>query len=132
MRYFGRSVPSLSSGQLQHFVDKLRGSGDPDAIFEMALLLAKAYEPWPDPATASAFQGERAQSAWMLAACRAGYDCARGSRPMDMICMTMFACNHADYERYLWSNHDTAELRAELTRLVTLVERDVLQMQPTR
>jgi hypothetical protein len=51
---------------------------------------------------------------------------------MDMICMTMFACNHADYERYLWSNHDTAELRAELTRLVTLVERDVLQMQPTR
>ena len=132
MRYFGRTVPALSSSQLRYFVDKLRASGDPDAIFEMALLLAKASEPWPDPALAPAFQGERAQSAWMLAACRAGYDCARGSRALNMVCITMFACGHADYERYLWFNNDAASHRAELTKLVTLVERDVLQMQPTR
>ena len=132
MRYFGRTVPALSSGQLQYFVDKLRASGDPDAIFEMALLLAKANEPWPDPALAPAFKGESAQSAWMLAACRAGYDCARGSRALNMVCITMFACSHPDYERYLWFNNDAPPQRAELTRLVTLVERDVLRMQPTR
>lgn len=132
MRYFGRTVPTLNSGQLKYFVDKLRASGDPDAIFEMALLLAKANEPWPDPVVASAFQGERAQSAWMLAACRAGFDCARGSRALNMVCITMFACSYTDYERYLWFNNDAAPQRTELTRLVTLVERDILQMQPTR
>lgn len=132
MRYFGRTVPTLNSGQLKYFVDKLRASGDPDAIFEMALLLAKANESWPDPAMAPAFRGESAQSAWMLAACRAGFDCARGSRALNMVCITMFACSHPDYERYLWLNNDTATQRTELTRLVTLVERDILQMQPTR
>lgn len=132
MRYFGRTVAVINSGQVKYFVDKLRASGDPDAIFEMALLMVKVNEPWPDPALAPVFRGEQAQSAWMLAACRAGYDCARGSRVLNTVCMTMFACTYPDYERYLWFNNDAPAQRAELTRLVTLIERDILQMQPTR
>jgi hypothetical protein len=130
MRWIARNTPALKEGQLEYFVERLRASGDPDAIFEMGLLLARATSPWPVEAQAAAFKGQRAQAAWMIAACRAGYDCARGSRVLNTICMTTLNCQDDDYQRFLLQENEKPEHRAELAALLRVIEGDVLRSAP--
>jgi len=130
MRFVARAAGSVSPGQMRYFVGRLRETGDPDAIFEMSLLLGKTTEPWSEPSQADAFNSEIAQAAWMLAACRAGFDCARGSRVLNAVCLSMFACHHADYARYVWDSQAGDAQRADLTRRLALIERDLLQQAP--
>lgn len=125
MRYFGRTVSQLSHGQYQYFIDKIRETGDPDAIFEMSLLLPKHGVKWPDPALAPAFEGPTAEEAWVVAACRAGYDCARGARLMNLVCLSMLSCGQPDYERHL-AVVGAAGQHARRMQLVALIERSVL------
>ena len=126
MRYFSRSVAKLSHTQYQYFIDKIRVSGDPAAIFELSLLLAKLDGRWPDATQAPAFEGSAAEQAWVLAACRAGYDCTRGSRLMNVICLTMLSCAQPDYERHLAELGSDPALRAARQQKVVLIEANIL------
>ena len=126
MRYFSRSVAKLSHTQYQYFIDKIRVSGDPAAIFELSLLLAKLDGRWPDATQAPAFEGSAAEQAWVLAACRAGYDCTRGSRLMNVICLTMLSCAQPDYERHLAELGSDPALRAARQQKVALIEANIL------
>ena len=126
MRYFSRTVPSLSHTQFEYFIDKIRESGDPDAIFELSLLLPKLSSPWPDPVQAPAFKGPTAEQAWVLAACRAGYDCARGSRLMAVICLTTLSCAQPDYERHLAESSSDPAMRALRQQQLALVQGNIL------
>ena len=126
MRYFSRSVAKLSYTQYQYFIDKIRVSGDPAAIFELSLLLAKLDGRWPDATQAPAFEGSAAEQAWVLAACRAGYDCTRGSRLMNVICLTMLSCAQPDYERHLAELGSDPALRAARQQKVALIEANIL------
>lgn len=130
MRYFSRTVTTLSPAQFQYFIGKLRESGDPDAIFEMSLLLSKLQGEWPDAAQAPAFKGETSQYAWILAACRAGYDCKRGSRTMNLLCVGMFICREPDYEHYLLGIPSYLSKRNEVAQLVALIENSILAPKP--
>lgn len=125
MRYFSRTVPKLGHGQFRYFIDKARVSGDPDAIFELSLLLTKLDGAWPDPVQAPAFEGSPAEEAWIVAACRAGYDCARGSRLMNLICLNVFACAQPDYERHIGSA-GTPGQHAQRQQLLALIEGNIL------
>lgn len=125
MRYFSRTVPKLSHGQYRYFIDKTRESGDPDAIFELSLLLPKLDGHWPDPAQAPAFEDPSAGEAWIVAACRAGHDCGRGSRLMTLICLSTFSCAQPDYQRYVASAGTPAQ-HAQRQQLVALIERSIL------
>jgi hypothetical protein len=126
MRYFARTVPTLSPSQFQYFIDKVSATGDPDAIFELSLLVPKLKGDWPDPAQAPAFKSQQAQFAWIMAACRAGYDCARGSRLMNLLCISDFACGDPDYERYLSvSSHYDAQ-RPQVEKLIKIINDSIL------
>ncbi len=125
MRYFSRTVPRLSHGQYRYFIDKARETGDPDAIFELSLLLPKLDGAWPDPVQAPAFEGPSAEEAWIMAACRAGYDCARGSRLMRLICLNVFACTQPDYPRHI-ASAGTPGQHAQRQRLLALIEGSIL------
>jgi len=125
MRYFSRTVPRLSPTQYRYFIDKARESGDPDAIFEFSMLLPKLDGRWHDPVQAPAFEGPSAEEAWIVAACRAGYDCARGSRLMNLICLNAFACGQPDYQRHVASAGTPAQ-HAKRQQLLTLIERSIL------
>lgn len=125
MRYFSRTVPRLSHSQFQYFIDKARESGDPDAIFELSLLLPKLDGPWPDPAQAPALQGPSAEEAWIVVACRAGHDCTRGSRLMSLICLSAFSCAQPDYERHLVAFGGAAS-HARRQQLVALIRGRIL------
>ena len=126
MRYFARTVPKLSQGQFEYFLGRMRESGDPDAMFELSLLLPKLDGEWPEPALAPAFNGPYAQQAWVVAACRAGYDCARGSRLMNVLCLTMFACGPSHYERYVFDPEGAAAPRQAVEQVVALISRNLL------
>jgi hypothetical protein len=126
MRYFARTVPKLSQGQFEYFLGRMRETGDPDAIFELSLLLSKLDGQWSEPALAPAFDGPYAQQAWVVAACRAGYDCARGSRLMNVLCLTMFACGPSHYERYVFDPEGAAAPRQAVEQVVALISRNVL------
>ncbi|NOT87172.1 MAG: hypothetical protein HOP03_03210 [Lysobacter sp.] len=126
MRYFARTVPTLSPTQFRYFVDKVSASGDPDAMFELSLLVPKLKGDWPDPEQAPAFKGQAAQFAWIMASCRAGYDCARGSRLMHLLCISDFACGDPNYERYLSvSSHYDAQ-RPQVEKLIRTINDSIL------
>ena len=124
MRYFSRTVPKLSHSQYRYFIDKARESGDPDAIFELSLLLPKLDGPWPDAVQAPALQGPSAEEAWIVVACRAGYDCARGSRLMMLICLSAFSCVQPDYERHLVVFGGASQ--AQRQQLMALIQGNIL------
>jgi hypothetical protein len=126
MRYFSRSVPKLSQTQYQYFIDKARVSGDPDMIFELSLLLPKLDGRWPDPVQAPAFEGPTAEQAWVLAACRAGYDCARGSRLMNLICLSTLSCAQPSFEGYLSESGSDPAQSAQRQRQLALIENAIL------
>ncbi|MEQ1512225.1 MAG: hypothetical protein ABL934_06035 [Lysobacteraceae bacterium] len=126
MRYFGRSVPNLSHSQFQYFIDKARETGDPDAIFELSVLLSKLDGRWPDPIQAPAFE-TGAEQAWIVVACRAGYDCDRGSRLMNLICLNTFSCTKLNFEAYLSELSTDPALRAGLRQLQVLIEGTILK-----
>lgn len=130
MRFIARNSQALQEGQLEYFVERLRETGDPDAIFEMGVLLSRSGVPWSVESQAPAFKGERAQAAWMIAACRAGHDCARGSRALNLICVNTLDCQADDYLRYLLKKNEKPEQRAELSALLRVIERDVLRSGP--
>lgn len=126
MRYFARTVPTLSPSQFQYFIGKVSASGDPDAIFELSLLVPKLKGDWPDPTQAPAFKGQAAQFAWIMASCRAGYDCARGSRLMHLLCVSDFACTDPNYERYLSVSSHYDEQRPQVEKLIRIINDSIL------
>lgn len=126
MRYFSRSVPKLSQTQYQYFIDKARTSGDPDAIFELSLLLPKLDGKWPDAIQGTAFEGGTAEQAWILAACRAGYDCARGSRLMNLVCLSTLSCAHSSFEGYLDESVSDPAQRALRQQQLAVIESSIL------
>lgn len=126
IRYFSRTVPALTPAQFQYFIDKMRTSDDPDAIFELSLMLPKLKGEWPDPAQAPAFKGQTAQFAWSMAACRAGYDCVRGSRLLNLLCITNFACGDADYEHYLLTSSKYGDQRPQVETLIAIINDSIL------
>jgi hypothetical protein len=127
MRYFGRTVVNLDPDQVGYFVGKLKASPEPDAMFEMSLLLPKLRQEWPDAAQAPAFNNAVAQHAWAVAACRAGHDCVAGSRVMNLLCVGMLSCDQPDYEHYLALTTGYLEQRATVERLVAMIDRDILE-----
>jgi hypothetical protein len=126
MRYFTRTVSALNMEQFAYFIEKTRTTGDPDAMFEVSLLLSRVEGKWPDAALAPAFRGPFAEQAWALAACRAGFDCAAGSRLMNLLCISMLSCKHADYESHLRATAGYAAKRPEIERLIAIIDRDIL------
>lgn len=132
MRFFSRSVQVLSQTHLKHFLDKVRANGHPDAMFEMSLLLSRvdSRTPWPDATQAPALSGARAEQAWALAACRAGFDCARGSRLMAMVCINALSCRHEDYERYLMTTSTYPPQRPQVEALIALINGNLIKPTP--
>ena len=126
IRFFSRTVPKLSHSQYRYFIDKVRETGDPDAIFELSLILPKLDGQWPDETQAPAFHGRSAEQAWILAACRAGYDCARGSRLMNIICLTTLSCAQPDFEHHLAESGGDVAMRAARGQQVALIEKSIL------
>lgn len=132
MRFFSRSVRMLSQAHLKHFLDRVRANGHPDAMFEMSLLLPRVdpRTPWPDATQAAALRGPQAEQAWALAACRAGFDCARGSRLMAMVCINALSCRHEDYERHLMSTSAYPPQRPQVEALIALINGNLLKTTP--
>lgn len=132
MRFFSRSVPVLSQKHLKHFLDNVRANGHPDAMFEMSLLLPRVdtRTPWPDPAQAPALHGAQAEQAWAIAACRAGFDCSRGSRLMTVVCVNALSCTHDSYERHLMASHAFPPQRARVEAVIALINGNLLKPTP--
>ncbi|MBL8263113.1 MAG: hypothetical protein JNM58_11855 [Xanthomonadaceae bacterium] len=132
MRFFSRSVSTLSQAQLKHFLDRVRANGHPDAMFEMSLLLSRVdpRSTWPDATQAPALRGSNAELAWALAACRAGFDCSRGSRLMAMVCINALSCRFEDYERHLMSTAGYPPQRPEVEALIKLIDGNLIKPAP--
>ena len=132
MRFVGRGEQRLSVGQVRYFLNRIRETGDPDAIFEMSLLLSRIdpASAWPDARQAPALQGVAAEQAWALASCRAGFDCLRGSRVMTLVCLTSLSCNSPDYLRYVVASDGCAGQKSAIEQRMAIVEHDLLAPEP--
>lgn len=101
-------------------------SGDPGAIMEISALLPLLKRPWPEPKIAPALESPFAGHAWTLAACRAGMDCARGSRLMTNVCLRAMSCQWPNYQVYITADGVPPDDLKEVERLVAIVEQVLL------
>ncbi|MGN6153721.1 MAG: hypothetical protein ACTHOH_17210 [Lysobacteraceae bacterium] len=125
IRYVGRSTQQIGVGQMRYFIEETRNSGDPAAMFEIATVLPRMRGRWPEAAQADAFNGALGQQAWTLAACRAGFDCGRGSRVMIQLCVGMFACNQPDFASYYRTNRTASIDPAKLEAVIGIINRSL-------
>lgn len=127
MRQIAAQQTDLPPQDLLSILDVVARQGDASDVYEVSRLLARVKAKWPDPETAPAFEGPLAQEAWVLAACRAGLECAKGSKLLELACISMFSCRHPDYRSLLqYERGLDAATMAKLDAAVALIDRKVL------
>ncbi|WP_313347911.1 hypothetical protein [Stenotrophomonas sp.] len=106
--------------------EEVLASNDPAAVFAMGGTLGTNYSVTPDDPTAALTTGEQASWAWMVAACRMGYDCGPSSTLMGTLCLVQNGCTGEDFEAYLKrdlrSNAERRDLERRVTEILRLVE----------
>ncbi len=117
-----KELDAAASSQL---LEEVLGSNDPAAVFAMGGTLRSDYSILPNDPAEALVRGELASTAWMMAACRMGYDCGPTGVVMGNTCLTLNLCTGEDYETF-WKQrlHGEAE-RRELERRVTDIVRAV-------
>lgn len=99
-------------------LEEVLASGDPAAVFMFGGTLredAPAGKGGPSEPLAT---GELATQAWMVAACRMGYECGPSGRVMESICLEMSDCAGEDLETYVQRQLRDEAQREELERRV--------------
>ncbi len=132
MRQVAAQQGDLAPQDLASILDVVARQGDAADVYEVSRLLPRLKARWPDPETAPAFEGPLAADAWILAACRAGLECAKGSKLLELACISMFSCRHPDYRSLL--QHERGLDAATMDRLdatVALIDAKVLARPPT-
>lgn len=86
---------------LQGFLSRVRNEGDAQALYEFSRLVSRYKGEWPDPGALPALRGPLVEHAWVLAACRAGLECGKGSKIMEVPCLTVYNCDQPDYRSFL-------------------------------
>ena len=127
MRQVGAQQGDLAPQDLLSILDVVARQGDAADVYEVSRLLPRLKAKWPDPETAPAFEGPLAADAWVLAACRAGLECGKGSKLLELACISMFSCRHPDYRSLL--QHERAldpATMAKLDAAVEVIDRKVL------
>jgi len=132
MRQVAAQPGDLAPQDLLSIVDVVARQGDAADVYEVSRLLPRLKaNQWPDPETAPAFEGPLASDAWVLAACRAGLECAKGSKLLELACISMFSCRHPDYRSLLQHERSLdAATMARLDAAVALIDRKVLARPP--
>lgn len=131
MRQVGAQQGDLAPQDLLSILDVVARQGDAADVYEVSRLLPRLKAKWPDPETAPAFEGPLAADAWVLAACRAGLECGKGSKLLELACISMFSCRHPDYRSLL--QHERAldpATMAKLDAAVEVIDRKVLARPP--
>lgn len=100
------------------FLEEVLASGDPAAVFMFGGTLrqdAPAGKGGPSEPLAT---GELATQAWMVAACRMGYECGPSGRVVETICLEMSDCAGEDLETFVQRQLRDEAQREELERRV--------------
>lgn len=127
MRQVAAQPGDLAPQDLLSILDVVARQGDAADVYEVSRLLPRLKAKWPDPETAPAFEGPLAADAWVLAACRAGLECGKGSKLLELACISMFSCRHPDYRSLLqYERGLDAATMDKLDAAVTVIDRKVL------
>ena len=131
MRQVASQQGDLALEDLQRVLDVVARQGDAADVYEVSRLLPRFKAKWPDPETAPAFEGPLAADAWVLAACNAGLECGKGSKLLELACISMFSCRHPDYRSLLQHERGLdAAAMAKLDAAIAVIDRKVLARPP--
>ncbi len=100
-------------------LEEVLASGDPAAVFTFGLSLRNGFATSNSEPSEPLATGELATKAWMVAACRMGYECEPSGRVMNSACLNVEGCTGEDVETYLRRELPTDGERAELERRVS-------------
>ncbi len=128
MRVLTRTAgDKLTRDQMRDLIGRTALSGDPAAIMELGVMAPQVKELWADTATAPAIHSKIASHAWVIAACRAGMDCNRGSRLMVQVCLRVMSCQYENYEAFLYADALPAAQRPQVEMLVAMIQKTLLK-----
>ncbi len=131
MRVLTRTAnDKVTRDQMRDLIQRAALSGDPAAIMELAVIAPQVKELWADQATAPAIHSKIASHAWVIAGCRAGMDCSRGSRLMIQICLRVMSCQYENYEAFLYADALPPAQRPQVEMLVAMIQRTLLKPRP--
>lgn len=113
------SRKKLDATSAARLLEDVMGSNDPGAVFAFGNALGPGYPAIAGDPTEPLVTGEVANWAWMVAACRMGYDCGPTSAFMGNMCLHVNSCTGEDFEGFVKRGlRDEAE-RRDLERRVT-------------
>jgi len=100
------------------FLEEVLASGDPAAVFMFGGTLRQGAPAGKGGPSEPLATGELATQAWMVAACRMGYECGPSGRVVETICLEMSDCAGEDLETYVQRQLRDEAQREELERRV--------------
>lgn len=100
------------------FLEEVLASGDPAAVFMFGGTLREDAPAGKGEPSEPLATGELATRAWMMAACRMGYECGPSGRVVETICLEMSDCAGEDLETYVLRQLRDEAQREELERRV--------------
>lgn len=118
-----RKLDEAASARL---LEEVLASNDPAAVFAMGSTLGSNYAFIPGDPAEAVMTGEQASSAWLVAACRMGYDCGASGQMMGTMCLFLDGCTGEDVEAFLKrglrSDAERRDLERRVTEILRLVE----------
>lgn len=116
----------LDAVESSALMEEVLASNDPAVVFAMGSTLGANYLVAPGDPAYALFSGEHAGNAWMVAACRMGYDCEPSGTLMGTLCLGMNGCTGEDFEtfwkRSLGSDAERRDVERRVTEILRLVE----------
>jgi len=117
---------TLDAAESSALLEEVLASNDPAVVFAMGATLGASYLAAQNDPAYALVSGERAGNAWMVAACRMGYDCGPSSALMATLCLGTNGCTGEDFEtfwkRELPSDAERRDLERRVTEILRLVE----------
>lgn len=117
---------TLDAAESSALLEEVLASNDPAVLFAMGATLGPRHLADPNDPAYALVSGERAGNAWMVAACRMGYDCGPSSALMGNFCLGTNGCTGEDFEtfwkRQLPSDAERRDLERRVTEILRLVE----------
>ncbi|WP_282297831.1 hypothetical protein [Stenotrophomonas sp. PS02289] len=119
---YARQPMPLETATVTQFMDDLVDSGDPAAMYSLGNTLGERFVSNVRGPYASLVTGQIAGTAWVLAACRMGYDCGPDSIAATDFCLSIGRCQGESVEALMFAmvlaDQDRAALEQKIQQIL--------------
>lgn len=113
------------------FLDVMKEK-NPEMAYYAALVSSRAESIYAGTELSPAFDGAYTFDAWVVAACRSGFNCRQDSDFMEVACLSTATCEYQSYEELVFDKNIPPAAKEAFNRQVDFITQHFLSQKPRK